>query len=442
MTQSRFSAFLNFYRRRAAPVTQSFVCTTRNHASREYGFASWAVLKTHLEQSAFERLSRADALKRWLDLVYGAGFQGPRPALAVALMRQRNDLLTDDPYLACAVGDEAKLRAMLVHDREWANKSGGPMGMPPLVAVTHSELLRDAAFANGIVNCAHLLLDHGADPDQTWTSPEFPDWPLSARYGAAEKNHHPGMTQLLLDRGANPNDNESLYHSMESKDLTCTRLLLEAGAKVDGTNAIGHALDYDRPEGLRLLLAHGGNAGHPGASDYPIFHAIKRGRSIDHIRMLLNAGADKNARNSDGQTPYQFALLYGLPEAAALLHGPGMNGDLSAEDTFVAACARGDGAGAMKQLSETPDTVKRLSERQLRQLPNLAAQGNFAAVKTMVEAGWPITARGGDWNASALNLAVYRGDAAMAEFLLDHGADWQQKHGYAAMRWASLATRQ
>jgi hypothetical protein len=56
----------------------------------------------------------------------------------------------------------------------------------------------------------------------------------------------------------------------------------------------------------------------------------------------------------------------------------------------------------------------------------------------MVEAGWPITARGGDWEASALNLAVYRGDAPMAEFLLNHGADWQQKHGYGGNAMGTL----
>lgn len=52
------------------------------------------------------------------------------------------------------------------------------------------------------------------------------------------------------------------------------------------------------------------------------------------------------------------------------------------------------------------------------------------------------TVRGGDWDASALTHAVFRGDAAMAEFLLDHGVDWQLKHGLAAMRWARSAEPQ
>jgi ankyrin repeat protein len=406
--------------------------------AREYGFASWAALKAHVEQKALVRLGREEALRRWLRFVYGAGFDAPRPKLAIRMLDERRDLLDDDPWLACAVGDGTRLQKMTASDPEWVNRPGGPMGMPPLVAVTHSGLLRDIAFADKLVSCARLLLDHGANVDQTWTSPEFPDWPLSALYGAAGKNHHAGLTKLLLDRGANPNDNESLYHSVESADLTCTRLLLEAGAKVGGSNAIGHALDSDRPELLRLLVSYGGSGGYPGASDAPLFHAIRRGRSLEHIQILLDNGADRNVRNRQGQTPYEFALLYGRPDLAAVLRSDDSNYVLTREDRFVAACARADREEVRRMLSETPDIVQKLQEHHLKQLPNLMEQGNSAAVKTMVEAGWPIDVCGGDWSASALNLAVYRGDAEMTEFLLKHGANWQQKHGFGGNAMGTL----
>ena len=405
--------------------------------AREYGFASWTELKGYVAWKNVEQQDRESIVRRWLALVYGHGYMDPQPKLAARLLRERRDLVAGDPWLACAVGDEVQLRSALGADREWVNRAGGPLRMPPLIAVTHSGLVRDPEFTQPLEHCAKLLLDRGADPDQSWISPEFPDFPLSALYGAAGKNHHAGMTRILLEAGASPNDNESLYHSVESGDLTCTRMLLDAGAVVDGTNAMGRVLDYDRIEGLRLLLKHGGNPGKrstsiapTGALTFPLFHAIKRGRSLAHIQLLLDFGADLNVVNDEGMTPYRYALFQGHPEIAALVRSGNDTEAFSREELFVAACTRADRAAAREFVSADPKIFDKLSEKHLRQLPEMAAQPNLSAVKVMVEAGWPIHVTGGDWEASALNLAVYRGQAEMADFLLAHGASWEEKHGF------------
>jgi hypothetical protein len=166
--------------------------------------------------------------------------------------------------------------------------------------------------------------------------------------------------QLLLDAGADPNDGESLYHSLENPN--CTRVLLQYGAHINGTNALGRSLDMTESTALELLLAHGGNANDRIAGAIGDFWGS----------LLLHAIA------------VRFRLL--------------------------------------------PDTV---------------AWGNHAAAMLMVELGWPVGVRGGDWDATALNLAVFRGDAQLTEFLLDRGASWHEKHGYGddvigTLSWTSV----
>ncbi|WP_432731815.1 hypothetical protein [Variovorax sp. W6] len=426
--------------------------------AREYGFQSWADLQGFVLARRSQTDDPARAVLQWLRLVYAGDIAGgtnrARPALALRLLEESPDLPGDDPVLACAMGNEAPIRQAIERDPGWVNRAGGPLALPPLVAVTHSGLLQLPDYQQRLRDCAKLLLDAGADPDQSvgnrWppASLDAPaeDERLSALYGAAGQNRDPVLTRLLLDAGADPNDGESLYHSLENP--ACTRLLLEAGARVAGTNALYRVLDLDDVEALRLLLAHGGNANEPPmgppTSDWGslLLWAIRRRKSPAHIQALLEAGADPSATTAEGTSAYIAALRFGLPEVAGLLQQAAGDAPLPVDEAFIAACARGDEAIARSIQSAHPGIVGSLSEAQLRLLPELAAQGCADAVKLMVELGWPIATRGGDWDASALNKAVFRGDAALVRFLLEHGASWQERHGFGdnacgGLSWAS-----
>jgi hypothetical protein len=141
--------------------------------------------------------------------------------------------------------------------------------MPPLFAVAHSGLLRVEEFRERLHGSARLLIAAGANVNQRiysrWppASLEKPDmrYPLSTLYGAAGANHDVVLTQLLLDAGADPNDGESLYHSLENP--ACTRLLLESGARIAESNAIYRSIDLEDDTALRLLQQHGGDPNEP-----------------------------------------------------------------------------------------------------------------------------------------------------------------------------------
>ena len=86
------------------------------------------------------------------------------------------------------------------------------------------------------------------------------------------------------------------------------------------------------------------------------------------------------------------------------------------------ACELGDEAAFRQFLAKHPDAAKNLTEADRRKLPNAAQNNNATAVRLMLEAGWPVDARG-ESGASALHWAGFHGNAEMAREILRHGPD-------------------
>ncbi len=330
--------------------------------AREYGFASWDELTTQVEARSVTLGDQADRLRRWLALVYGGdvtgSFNPARPHVAARVLLDAPGLEGDDPYAACAAQAAGQCcQQATASDPGWVNRPGGPFKLPPLVAVTHSRLGQLPEFHDRLRRSAQFLLEAGADPNQAIgnrfppASLDTPDEtsPLSALYGAAGANRDPALTELLLVAGADPNDGESLYHSLENPD--CTRVLLSRGARVAGTNALRRSLDMADPAALELLLAHGGDSNEPAygppTSEWgaPLLRAIALRRSARHIEALLAAGADPSARTPAGIGALAVGAGVGMLEVADILRARGCLGDaVRGGQEFVAACARSDAA--------------------------------------------------------------------------------------------------
>jgi hypothetical protein len=289
--------------------------------------------------------------------------------------------------------------------------------------VANSGYWERPEFAERLLASARDLLDRGADPNGTYEDPDFPGAPLSALYAAAGRRNRPDLTALLLERGANPDDGESVYHACEWRDHTTLKMVLAAGAKTERTNGLLRIMDWEDPEGLALLLEAGADPNEitNNGTAIPIQHCLMRRRSTAILKQLLDAGADP--KRWDFVT---YALDRGLVEHAKMLGAT----EITQEQEFLAACVRADRDEAFRLLHLNPNLIKNLPPGKLRLLPDLAAVGQIASVRLMIELGWPLEVTGGDWKATALNIAIFRGDSEMARDLLKAGASWETKHAF------------
>jgi Ankyrin repeats (3 copies) len=212
--------------------------------ARELGFASWPKLKAAVE-------SQAGLAQRAAAFVT-ASVEGHS--------RHARRLLEDDPRLArvniraaAVVGDVSLVEQLLAADPSVARAVDGERGWQPLLYACYSHWHRiERGRASGMVGAVRLLLDAGASPDTNNGARPHHGY-RSALHGSVTVNN-PEITRLLLERGANPNDGESLYQAAEHGDHECLRLLLANDATVAGTWALDVAVGADDADGVRLVL--------------------------------------------------------------------------------------------------------------------------------------------------------------------------------------------
>lgn len=307
----------------------------------EAGYASWPKLKFALEAAEADEAALAEALKQAL-------FNGVQWRVEQIL-----DLAPDLPDrhfgLLCALYRADGVRRWLARDPEIVHRKQ----MGPRVPILHLAFSRHLQAhpdkEDAMLAVAEALLAAGADVNAGF--PAEPGIPhlLPALYGAVGHAGNLTLGSLLLARGADPNDGESLYHATELGDLRGLRMLLEAGADPKGTNALLRALDCDDAEAVALLLAYGADADEYNADPIggeepwvmPALHqAARRQCSLRTVKLLLDHGAEMG-RLHGGTTPYAFARVHGHRELAQAISARGGPAELSAAEALLAAAAGG-----------------------------------------------------------------------------------------------------
>ena len=373
--------------------------------AREQGFPSWTAFKRFIEES---NLDFQGLVESFIDAAVSDG------ARAKAILAENPKIAAAGFYVGLVLGNVKTVERSLSSSPELAKEKSGPQKCEPLLYVCFSRFANPASpHAEGLVEVARLLLQHGADPNTV--TREVPDMPLSCVYAASGLNNNPALTKLLLEAGANPDDGESLYHSTEHSDLACFKLLLAHGARLAGSNALKHMLDYEHFEGVRLLLEAGADPNERNHNNETALHwGVWRRRSTQIIAALLNAGADVNAKRNDGRTAYALAKLSGQDHIADLLVARGADTTISTVDSFVASAS----SGGRKEGASM--AVVNFSGNE-RLLPDLVIAHNTPAVRALLAAGVPIDSRG-EHGGTALHWACWHGMAELVKLLLERGA--------------------
>jgi ankyrin repeat protein len=133
----------------------------------------------------------------------------------------------------------------------------------------------------------------------------------------ASKGGHVKVMRLLIDHGANVNARDSdgtftpLVEAASSREPQATKLLLDAGAKPDGAE-LAMACWLGRTETVNILLTAGVNP------DTGIVSAAQ-GRHADLVQLLLDKGANVNAKSKGGNTALHTGALQGGLKVVQLL---------------------------------------------------------------------------------------------------------------------------
>jgi hypothetical protein len=311
--------------------------------AREYGFPGWIALRGALDDLALARRSRAERVEIILRSVTWHGDQ----AAAARILTRWPELGTYDFYIAVATGNVAEVKQHLERDPDAARRKGGPLVREPLLYLTYSRLPGSETNALAI---ATTLLDHGADPNVGFTD----DWQtpfevLTGVIGEGEGDHvpHPQAKQLaalLIERGADSFDSQSLYNTSITRDDTtwldilwteCARrgsserwrMVTPALGDFASVNALdyllGNAVAHDHMRRAEWLLEHGAtlvNARQARSGVTPLFCLPNdEDDAADVAAFLLASGADPRVANNDGATAEQVARQRGLIDAADLM---------------------------------------------------------------------------------------------------------------------------
>jgi len=371
---------------------------------------------------------------------------------ATVLLAAHPDIATASIFVAAIVSDETTVRRFIAADAGAATEKGGLYGWDALTYLCFSRYLRlDASKSDSFVRTARALLDAGASANTGWFEPDHqpePEWE-SAIYGAAGIARHPELTRLLLERGADPNDEETPYHSPETWDNRALAVLVESGKL--NANSLSMMLlrktDWHDEDGLRYLLQHGVDPnGGTRWGKTALHNAVLSDNGIGIFEALLDHGANpalkasqpfRGVRTPGDRSVVSMAARRGRRDVLELLARRGFSIELNGVEALIAACALDDRKTLATLREQRPQLVKELLAEGGTLLAEFAGVGNADGVGDLLDLGVPVGQlyEQGDGyfgiakRSTALHVAAWRARHATVKLLIARGADVNARDG-------------
>jgi uncharacterized protein len=455
--------------------------------AREFGLDGWTTLKQTLvdRTTAAEMAARSldEAVSLFLDNacpdhhVRGGSDHVRAEHTAMRLLTRHPEISTANFYTAVVGGDLDAVNRALAADPGWATRRNGEpgsdrtgaggegdltkqdwgsKGWEPLSYLCFTRLPLPSVTENAVA-IARALLDHGANPNVYFMAGNSRYTPLTGAIGEGEEGRpahqqRDALVRLLLERGANPYDEQVVYniHFNGKAVLWFLETIYEHALRT------GRAADWADREWQML------NAGGYGTGARWFLDAAVEHDDAQLAEWCLSHGANPNSapgpqRRNRQRSLYDEAMFRGHEEVAELLVRYGATRSsmvLSTMERLIAACLRGDQAAIRDAIATHPEFLKshealfaatRYNRREAVELlldlgtspdvesPEGERALHIAASDDAVDAGELLIARGADvdpigrqYDNTPLGGAMHCQSARMIDLLARHSrSTWE-----------------